>query len=296
MIKLVKTYLKCPICGSKENIGKIEKSIPQGDMVYQWVNTHKEKCFLPYNICKNCSLLYVNNYFKEKDLNYLYNQLKNNLYSGSMNAHVKTQLGYQNILNKYFYNNKKPKSIIEFGPDMGILSKIVSETFNPKNYYFVEPNQKLHSNLSIIPNSTILNDETKINNLEDNSIDLIIMVHVFDHIIDPKKVLLSLKSKLKKTGSVFLVTHNTNSFLRYLLRKNWPPFCLHHPQLYNETSMNELFQICGFESTKIFKTYNYFKLSSYVNTALSIIGIKSNLKFGPLIKLPVGNMATLGKK
>lgn len=296
MIKSKSIYKSCPICSSSQITKTIEYNTPKGDMVKSWIKTEEKRLFFPYNVCQKCSLHYVNQYFSTKDLSKLYNELEDNLISQSEKAHTKTQEDYKNTIASYYRNNREPKKILEFGPDLGILTNYISKQFNPEKYFLVEPNIKHHTSLSKIKNSVIYEDYDQIKNLRDNSIDLIIMVHVFDHIPNPKDLLISLKKKLKKKGYIFLVTHNTNSILRYFLNKNWPPFCMYHPQLYNEKSMLKLFQICNFQDVKIVKTNNYYKLSSYINALLSILKISSYFNFGPVIKMKVGNIATIGQK
>lgn len=296
MIKIKKTYKNCPICSSTKITKTIEHNTPSGDMVKSWKETHEKRIFFPYNICKECSLHYVNKYFSIEDLSKLYNELEDNLYSQSLTAHFKTQEDYKNILLTFYKNNNKPKKILEFGPDLGILTNYISKEFNPEKYFLVEPNRKQHITLSKIKNSEIYEQYSQIENLSDNSIDLIIMVHVFDHILNPKEKLIILKKKLRKNGRIFFVTHNTNSILRYLLNKNWPPFCMYHPQLYNEKSLLKLFQICKFQDIEIVKTNNYFKLSSCINALLSVLKIYTFFNFGPVLKIKVGNIATIAQK
>ena len=103
-------------------------------------NTRK-KTFFPYNVCKNCTLLYVNDYFSKNDLSKLYNELDDNLYSQSEQAHLKTQEAYKDIIVSHFKNKNKPKSIIEFGPDLGVLTEYISKNFNPEKYILLEPNK-----------------------------------------------------------------------------------------------------------------------------------------------------------
>ncbi len=63
--------------------------------------------------------------------------------------------------------------------------------------------------------------ENKIDNLEDNSFDIITMFHVLEHIANPQEVLKNLIQKLKKDGSLIIEVPNANDAL-LTLYKNKP--------------------------------------------------------------------------
>ena len=295
MVKLRNVYNNCPSC----NNVKVRKTIScdniNVDLVESWINTHKNRFFLPYKVCSNCSLYYVEKYFSENDLNFLYKKLKDNNFAENEDAHIRTQNSYLKLVTKHF-KNKKNCEIIEYGPDLGILSEEIQSYYNPIKYHLVEPNASLHTTLKKINNAKIYENDNFIKNLKDESIDLIVMIHVFDHILNPFEKINFLQKKLKPSGKIFLVTHNTGSLLRFVQNKNWPPFCLHHPQLYNKSSLRMLLKRSKFKYVNFSSTYNFFPFGMYLNGLLSLLKIKTNFKFGPNIKLPVGNIATIATK
>ena len=85
----------------------------------------------------------------------------------------------------------------------------------------------------------------------DGSAALVVMVHVLDHILDPKAMLEQIRRKLKPGGRVAIVTHNEQSLLRSLMGKRWPPFCLQHPELYNPRSITKLLNSAGYGSVEV---------------------------------------------
>ena len=211
-------------------------------------------------------------------------------------AHKRTQIGYLKIIEKYVTLNPSPK-ILEFGPDVGVLAKAVSDLHTPLKYAMVEPNTGQHDTLSTkIPNAKIWNDSAPLASEPDQTFDLIILVHVLDHMIDPNTKLKEIYRLLKPGGYLFTVTHNYNSIVRRIMRSNWPPYCLHHPQLFNEKSKHIAFSNVGFEKIVIDATVNYFPLGFLISKLFATVGLKVKLPLGPVIKIKTGNIFGVARK
>lgn len=293
-------YKTCPGCGHSK-INKIISSKVENPDVYdpvnRWLQLTEKKYFFPYHVCAKCKLLYVKEYYSEEQLSQLYQKLSDNIFSGDHRAHLLTQQGYAQLITKVFVPQNSGLRILEYGPDIGLLSKQLTQRYKPDKYFLIEPNTKLHDDFLVeLPNAHIWEDDSQIIEIEDDSLDLIVMVHVFDHILHPYEKLRLLREKLRHGGKLFLVTHSSGSLLRYVLRKNWPPYCLHHPQLYCPASIQNILIRAGFSGVETHRTYNYFKLGTYLNGILSIINVDKTFSFGPVVKMPVGNIATMATK
>ena len=295
IMNLSNIYKNCPGCGSFKSKRIINCNNKSENLINSWINIHEERFFLPFTVCQKCSLYYVTKYFSKNKLDFLYNQLNDNNFANNDNAHLKTQNSYLELIKKHF-EKKTHTHIIEYGPDLGILTEGVKRYYNPSKYFLIEPNTKHHPNLKKLSNTQIYENDDFINKLDNESIDLIIMVHVFDHILNPYEKLKILHKKMKKSGKIILVTHNTDSLLRFIQNKNWAPFCLYHPQLYNRKSLKILFKRSKFSKIKFSNTLNVFPLGIYLNGLTSLVNIKTNFKFGPNLKFPVGNIATISTK
>ena len=66
---------------------------------------------------------------------------------------------------------------------------------------------------------------------EGDGLDLVIAIHVMDHIFDLNELFATLRSRLSRQGMFFMVVHHPGSRLARVLAKRWPPYCLEHPQL-----------------------------------------------------------------
>ena len=90
--------------------------------------------------------------------------------------------------------------------------------------------------------------------------DLIIAIHVFDHVPNFVDFLKILKSKLKSNGLIYGVVHNEKSMMAKVLKNKWPAYCLQHPHLFNENSLNFAFKKLKFKKKFVKKTINFFNL------------------------------------
>lgn len=296
-VTVLSAYDQCPVCCErKPSHPWLQSKIAPADLLSQWSVSEEINCHFDYVKCPVCRTLFVEQYPDEKSLVRLYATCSDNVYSGDEIAHRRTQLSYLKILEKYVTLNSSP-TILEFGPDVGVLAKAVSDLHAPSRYVMVEPNSGLHASLSTkIPNAEIWNDGADLAHEPDQTFDLIILVHVLDHMLDPIAKLEEMHRLLKPGGYLFTVTHNHNSMVRRVLRSNWPPYCLHHPQLFNERSKHIAFSNAGFEKIVIDSTVNYFPFGFLVSRLFTTVGLQAELSFGPVIKIKTGNIFGVARK
>ena len=115
---------------------------------------------------------------------------------------------------KSFLPDDKNISILEIGPGKGLLAIIFMEN-GYKNYDIVEPNHIMNKNM--IEKGVRKAGNYFIPRLQenDNSYDLIIATHVFEHLNDAKEADLFIseaKRVLRKEGMIFIVSPDYNNF------------------------------------------------------------------------------------
>ena len=132
--------------------------------------------------------------------------------------------------------------------------------------------------------------------IPDNSLNVVVAIHVMDHLLNPVSLLKELRKKLKPQAKFLIVTHDESSLLRRLFNWRWPAFCLQHPQIYNKKTTKNILEIAGFLVLKQSKTINYFKISFLLKHFLWALGLKVksvpdfwNLSIG----LKLGNIITI---
>jgi SAM-dependent methyltransferase len=287
----------CPSCGCKVCSFYIGSSAGQPSKLTDvWGNEGNPRFFFDFFKCRDCDLLFNKSYPVQSDLNTLYSLLPDNVVSGDTTCHEKTQNGYRD---KIIRNLRKREglSILEIGPDIGTLSKALIEALGIDRYVCVEPNTSMGNKLLAIKGvSEVYESVHDANSSEKGKFDLIVLVHVLDHLRDPLSDLKCATSMLRSGGMIFSVTHNYSSALRFLMGTKWPPFCMYHPHLFNVKSKRVLFHKAGLEQISFGRTSNYFPISFYLKNALDMIGIKFNLQIPGYISLPLGNIFMTGTK
>jgi hypothetical protein len=188
---------------------------------------------------------------------------------------------------------------LEIGPDVGFFVEHTLKEGSFDRYWLFEPNRSVASLLSQIVKGKkfeIIHEMTDFSMLPNHSISAVVMIHVMDHMLDPLKMLKTLKTKLKKDAILLIVTHDESSWMSKILNARWPAFCLQHPQIYNLQTTKSLLNLAGFKVLCQKKTTNFFKLSFLIKHACWAIGIKINVvhNFGEVtVGLKLGNIATI---
>jgi hypothetical protein len=295
----------CPVC--KDSTVSATKSIsskqtaesfPFNELKNLWYGFFKKPIFFTYYRCNQCQVLYCPTYFSHEQLEALYQHMPDNTAGVSQNTLSKTQKGYFKIL-----SDKSPLNghYLEVGPDIGLFSELCIKNGNFEKFWFFEPNQSVHPALREKLSGKTYSIHTNMfdmNIIPDQSLSVVSMIHVLDHLIDPKSYLNALRRKLKPDCVVLIVTHDESSLLARLTQDRWPAYCLQHPELFRPGSIKTLLNNCGLKTIAISKTYNYFPISFLMKHALWALGFnKVPISGSSGIQLPLklGNILTLAQ-
>lgn len=294
----------CPCCNAKppsqpEVVSAVAAEDLQFEMLIpQWNGFYKDKTLFSYMRCEKCGLLYAPNFFTGEQLSQLYAQMPPNMDEVPVSALQKTQSGYFNKLREF---SDLKGSFVEIGPDVGFFAENCIKYGKFDEYWLLEPNVEVKNQLQSVVKTKrhhIIHEMDGIKLVPDKTANVVVMVHVLDHLLDPRAELLKIKEKIRPEGTLLIVTHDESSILRKLTKLKWLAFCLQHPQIYNPKSIKKLLESTGFETVEIAKTKNYFELGFLVKHALWLLGIKLN-KIPKFLKIPVvmklGNIITVAK-
>src|SRR5438128_11270726 len=105
------------------------------------------------------------------------------------------------------------------------------------------------------------------------TISTAVMIHVLDHIPEPRSILHEIFNTVEPGGVLMITTHNVRSWLSRLLGRRWPPFTLQHPQLFSPRAMRRLLAALGFEVLEIVGTTNVFPASFLLRAGLTAVGL-----------------------
>ncbi len=256
----------------------------------------KEKSFFSYSRCSSCGLLYAPVFFTPHQLEKLYAQMSPNMDIVPEHTLRKTQYGYFKALKRH---SDLKGVYLEVGPDTGLLTEPCSKAGQFSHYWLFEPNRDVTPVLRNVLSGKsfeIVHDMFGFSIVPDSSLDVVTMVHVLDHLLDPVSTLRELRQKMRRGSKLLIVTHNESSLLRKLIGWRWPAFCLQHPELYNMDSIAKILDKAGFEIVEQSRTVNYFPLSFLLKHLLWAYGVrvKSVPNFGGMtVGLPLGNMINI---
>jgi SAM-dependent methyltransferase len=281
----------CPACGTNGGIAEASsqtraETLSLDQLRPYWRGLFQEKVFFTYDRCGACGLLYAPVFFDQAQLGELYSAMAPNMDAVPTDAIEATQ-------RVYFEEATAGLSVsgnyLEIGPDVGYIVGHAASDERFEHFYLFEPNKAVHAELGAAATGrphTISEDMNDLSAVPDGSVALALMVHVLDHLLDPKAMLEQISKKLNPGGRVAIVTHNERSLLRSVMGKRWPPFCLQHPELYNPQSITKLLKGAGYDKIEVHGSKNYFPLSFMVRQAAYTAGIK--LRRVPLPKMVLG--------
>ena len=231
-------------------------------------------------------------YFSNDELSQLYSLMPHNMAGVPLKALEKTQEGYFEVLREF---SVLEGDYLEVGPDQGFLAQLCAQRGKFKRFWLFEPNQTVHQELKTkvtgMPH-TIFPGMFDFTVIPESQISVLSMVHVLDHLTDPRRILGSMKPTLAENAVVLFVTHDESSLLSRLLGRKWPAFCLQHPQLFNPETITHLLESAGYEVLCIKKSYNYYPLGYLLKHFAWSLGIRAMwlpdffslpLKFGNII-------------
>lgn len=177
------------------------------------------------------------------DSAYLIKKLPNVLQKIIESTGVRKSLAFSQF--NYLKSHIKGKKLLEIGSGEGFLLELFEK--NEYDVYGIEPSK---DNLSII-GGKIKKGKAVTGYIEDvyainKHFNIIILSHVFEHLIDCKKSLIELKKLLEPEGIIFIEVPNCQNIEMLKHSINTQPH-IHH---FSKNNLGKLAQECGYEVTK----------------------------------------------
>lgn len=296
----------CPSCGAEAaEAPESMHSMPRAESLP--VEEHGKflsgydatRIFFSYCRCQSCGLLFCPIYYSPAQLAKLYGLQSENMAEVPLSARLKTQQRYVQLLAP---ETTPEGDYLELGADIAIFARLCSERKSFRRYWLYEPNSGVREEIDRRMNGldyTVSTQDFALSDVEPNSISVAVVVHVLDHVWQPRRVLTDICSAMRPGGRIFVATHDQSSMLARVLGKRWPPYTLQHPQLFSEASLRALVQRSGFEVARTAKTVNYFPLPFLASAALQVMGMPGRFIPAwprPQIGLRLGNVGLVGIK
>ena len=264
-----------------------------------WHGFFQEKPFFSYSRCGRCAMLYAPRYFTEEQLRDLYASMPANMHGVADDSLRATQYGYFRELRKH---RALSGGYLEIGPDVGLFLQHGVKEGSFSKYWLFEPNVDAHAALREALGSNEATISTELFDLSivpEGVIDVMVIIHVLDHLIHPVRFLREARPKLKDDAVILIVTHNERSMLARLLGPRWPAYCLQHPHLFTPRSMRALLGAADLTVERTVRSVNAFPagfLAQQLAFALGLGKRKVPLVLNRLVlPLRLGNFITIAR-
>ena len=282
MKKREKILTNCPICRSRKTKNlyksKIDESNPYTKFLLEKVVYNRKLFNCDMKLCLNCLLCFFDYRYTQKELDRLYSTGYNQKRSAYIEGYKKSfdkkkeSLEFRSnlirkllVLKSYskFREWKEKAKILDFG---GWHGRNIPDIAKKTEKYVLDK-----SNHKIAPNII------KLEELINNKFDLIMSTHVFEHLVDPLKILKDLRNSLKRNGLIYL---EVPADIFQLIKK---PSIYEHINFYSRHSIKNLAYMANLEilSLKIEKyPYSYHDTIAYIvvlQKSRKINKIKNNL-------------------
>ena len=303
MVKIPPAYMTrhCPVCESDQLLSRPDyystppaESMGIDTLKEHWSGFFRDKAFFSYYRCQNCKALYCPKFFSNEQLTQLYSVMPHNMAGLSLKALERTQEGYFEILRRF---SSLEGDYLEVGPDQGFLAHFCAVRGRFRHLWLFEPNMTVHPELEMkvagIPH-TIFPTMFDFTAIPQNRISVLSMVHVLDHLIDPRCILENIKPTLTRDAVVVFVTHDESSLLSRLLGKKRPPYCLQHPQLFSPKSIKRLLESSGYQVLCVRKCHNHYPVGYLLKHLAWTVGVRA-MWLPELFRVPLrlGNILTV---
>jgi 2-polyprenyl-3-methyl-5-hydroxy-6-metoxy-1,4-benzoquinol methylase len=209
------------------------------------------------NRCRQCALLYSSPILDRAQVE--------SLYQGS--AHANVVEGEETNVKRtmrHYYDMARPLlrrrgRALDIGCDVGLLLQVARDD-GFEELRGLEPVPAAASVAARIPGAVISGEFYEQADFPSDHFDLITLVHVVDHLVDPIAILERVRGHLAPGGLALAVVHNSRSLLARLLGERFPPYNLYHHYFFDPATLKRLFERAGFEPMRVASTYNTYSV------------------------------------
>lgn len=295
----------CPTCLARDaaaaevRADEPGEDLTPGELAQRWRGFGTVSSFFTYGRCPACGQLYAERYVDQDKLSELYSAMDDNIHSGDAKLAARNQADYADMI---LGQGARTARYLEIGPDVGLLTAAIHQRSPIERAFLIEPNRESWDRLrASLPDgvAAIAGDKADLDDqIEDGSLDLVVAIHVLDHLITPADMLAWLHRKLAPGGRIAMLVHNEGSAMARLFGARFPIYCLQHPQLYNRSTLADALKRAGFAINWVKPTPNTFRLGYLAQHGVMAL-TKVELNFGALtwpVRLRLGNIMALGTK
>jgi SAM-dependent methyltransferase len=254
------------------------------------------------NRCLGCGLVYSSPIFDEAGVAALYTHSPHtNVRPGEEDNVRNTFRGYYRLARPHLAARKR---ILDIGCDLGLLLGMAAgDGF--EELHGVEPNPMAAAVARAVPRSRIVETFYESTEYPEDHFDLVTLIHVVDHLVDPLRLLTRVRRDLRPGGVALAVVHNAGSLLARVLGERFPPYNLYHHYFFTKRTLGLLFARAGLEPAWIGSTSNCYSLDFLVDRVPVVPGVVRRAARAALgrvglggvpLTLPLGNIGIVARK
>jgi SAM-dependent methyltransferase len=290
----------CPICNSRTGAVLYGPTLPA--KFDETAPPSPYSAHYQINRCMNCGLTYSSPVMDDRGVSRLYqDSSETNVSPGEEDNVRRTMALYYRLAAPHLRGRER---LLDIGCDMGFMLKAAkSDGF--KELHGIEPVPAARSVAGTIEGTIVTDRFFEQTDYPDDYFDLITLIHVLDHLYDPRIVLQRARKNLRPEGLVLAVVHNVRSLLGLLLGERFPIFNLYHHYFFNKDTLAELFRRQGYEVVKVVATRNCYSLGFFAQRLPGLPNSFRQAAFRGLqvfrladvpITIPVGNIGIVARR
>jgi SAM-dependent methyltransferase len=230
--------LPCTTCNGSGNL-------PLRSQLYWFYKNDLYNEKIGFKVCKNCGFVTYTPRWTEKELREKYSKKRDRIGAGLL-----VQSNYKNEFHKHFLGEdivKRSKRILDIGSSFGGIRRM----FKDAEIFGVE-----YSETFARYSRNVFNIKTveSIDAVDDNSMDLIMLYHTLEHVMEPRNLLETAKRKLKDDGYLYIAVPDYFVNLREVSGNPCQDFealyHLNHQNVFSQISFDNLMKSVGWETIK----------------------------------------------
>ena len=292
--------IACPICGESNQVQIFAATLPRE--FDEASPPPPYSAHYQINRCTGCGLIYSSPIMDENSVAMLYrNSSETNVVPGEEDNVLRTMTGYYRLAAPHLPGRRR---MLDVGCDMGFLLEAAARD-GFAELHGVEPNPVARAVAERIPGAQISYCFYESTNYPPDHFDLITLIHVLDHLVDPRITLAQARCNLRPGGIIVAIVHNVRSLLGRVMGERFPVFNLYHHFFFDKSSLAELFRRQGFEVIDVVSTYNCYSLGFFARRfpacpAVIRAGLCRGLDMLGLahlpLSVPVGNIGIVARR
>jgi 2-polyprenyl-3-methyl-5-hydroxy-6-metoxy-1,4-benzoquinol methylase len=289
----------CPTCNGTEKALVYRDTLPVG--FDEAAPPSPYSAHYQINRCTICGLTHSSPVMDDAGVSALYEKSsETNVLPGEEENVRRTMAGYYKLASPHLPGRDR---MLDVGCDMGFLLE-AARADGFADVWGIEPVPLARQVAEKITGSHITAQFFEETNFPEGHFDLITLIHVLDHLFDPRVVLRRALVNLRPGGIIVAVVHNVDCLLGKILGERFPVFNLYHHYFFNKETLAELFRRHGFEVIDVVSTQNCYSMGFFAQRLPGVPqplrralhqGLRSIGLASLPVTVPVGNIGIVAR-